>query len=240
MPLDHLDWAGEYIVDKLPDVVVLAGDFADMESLSSYDVGQKSYEGRRYKADIETAHVAMGRLLAPIKRYNAHLRSLHKSKYRPRMVITLGNHEDRITRAINADPKLEGTIGLKDLGYEKFGFEVYPYISPVCIDGIHYCHFWPSGQMGRPCTSARAVLTRYHQSCVAGHQQGRDIAFGKRADGVSVTAIIAGSYYLHDENYLLPFTNQHWRGIIMLHNVKDGSFDEMMVPIGYLKEKYGS
>ena len=46
-PTDHLRWIGEYMVEKKPDLVVCLGDFADMESLSSYDIGKKSYEGRR-------------------------------------------------------------------------------------------------------------------------------------------------------------------------------------------------
>ena len=53
--LSYLEWIGKYIVDKKPDVIVQIGDFADMPSLSSYDVGKKSFEGRRYKDDIETA-----------------------------------------------------------------------------------------------------------------------------------------------------------------------------------------
>jgi hypothetical protein len=73
---------------------------------------------------------------------------------------------------------------------------------------------------------------------VAGHQQGRDIAYGKRADGKPITAIIAGSFYLHDEPYLNPITNSVWRGIYMLHEVNQGSFDEMAVSIGYLERKY--
>ncbi len=48
-------------------MVINGGDFADMPSLSSYDIGKKTFEGRRYKADIEAAHSAMEALLAPIK-----------------------------------------------------------------------------------------------------------------------------------------------------------------------------
>ena len=40
---------GEYLVEKQPDRWICIGDFADMPSLSSYDVGKKSFEGRRYK-----------------------------------------------------------------------------------------------------------------------------------------------------------------------------------------------
>jgi hypothetical protein len=240
VPLDHLEWCGKYMVEKKPDVVVMIGDFADMESLSMYDVGKRSFEGRRYKKDIEVTHKAMELLLNPLREFNDKARRNHERQYHPRMVLTLGNHEERILRAVDADPKLEGIIQISDLKYEEFGWEVIPFLKPVIIDGISYCHYYPSGQMGRPTTTARAILNKMHMSCIAGHQQGRDIAYGKRADGSNITTIIAGSFYQHDENYLSPFTNQHWRGVVMCHQVDNGSFDEMMVSLDYLKRKYGN
>src|SRR5678815_49120 len=57
---------GMYIVEKQPDIIVNIGDFADMPSLSSYDVGKKSFEGRRYVKDIEAAHEAQTALLEPL------------------------------------------------------------------------------------------------------------------------------------------------------------------------------
>jgi hypothetical protein len=77
-------------------------------------------------------------------------------------------------------------------------------------------------------------------SCVAGHQQGRDVAYSKRGDGRQMTSIIAGSSYPDDESYLNSQTNKHWRGIIMLNEVEDGSFDEMFVSTDYLLRKYDS
>ena len=41
---EHLRWAGEYAVEMLPSTIVIIGDLWDMESLSSYDKGQKSFE----------------------------------------------------------------------------------------------------------------------------------------------------------------------------------------------------
>ena len=35
-----LRWVGNYLAEKKPDVIVQIGDFADMPSLSSYDVGK--------------------------------------------------------------------------------------------------------------------------------------------------------------------------------------------------------
>lgn len=69
-PTDHLSWIGEYIVEQKPDVVVQIGDLADMESLSSYDKGKRSFEGRRYIRDIDSAHKAMKQLNQPLTDYN--------------------------------------------------------------------------------------------------------------------------------------------------------------------------
>jgi hypothetical protein len=230
---------GKYIVDKKPDVIVHAGDFADMSSLSSYDKGKKSFEGRRYRADIEAAHEGMRALLGPMKEYNEQRERNRKGLYRPRMVLTMGNHEERILRAINNEPMLDGTIGYHDLNYESYGWEVYPFLEVVVIDGVAFSHYFTTGAMGRPATSAAAMLTKKHMSCLAGHQQGRQSASAVRADGVQMTAIIAGSCYEHEEEYLGPQGNKHWHGVVMLHNVSDGSFDEMFTPLHYLRAKYG-
>ena len=51
----RFEWLGKLILDEKPDVIIDIGDFEDMPSLSSYDVGKKSYEGRRYIKDLESA-----------------------------------------------------------------------------------------------------------------------------------------------------------------------------------------
>ncbi len=70
----YLAHVGKYIVEKKPDTIVCIGDFADMPSLSAYDIGKKSFEGRRYKKDIEVAHEAMAKLLTPLTAYNIRAR----------------------------------------------------------------------------------------------------------------------------------------------------------------------
>lgn len=235
---EFLRCAGNYIAEKKPDVIINLGDFADMPSLSSYDVGKKSFEGRRYTDDILAAKNAMINLMAPITIEMSRLRTNKKKQWNPRMVFTTGNHEHRISRAVDNDRKLEGLISEQDLVYDEWGWEVYPFLKPVVIDGISYCHYQTSGVMGRPITSARGLLTKKHMSCIVGHQQGKDIAYAQKGDGKTITGIIAGSFYEHEELYLNPQTNQHWRGIIMLHEVEDGQFDEMFVSLKYLKENY--
>jgi len=196
---EYLRTIGEYAVEKKPDVIVNIGDFADMPSLSSYDYGKKSFEGRRYRDDIQAAVEAMELLMKPINDYNKNAAKNKKRLYRPQLVLTLGNHEHRIERAVENDAKLDGTIGIGDLQYERFGWEVYPYQEVVFIDGIAYSHVFTTGVMGRPVTSARALVTKKHMSCVQGHNQKMEIYSEYRADGTMLTGLFAGCCYQHDE-----------------------------------------
>ena len=235
--VSYLTAIGNYIVEKKPDVLICLGDFADMPSLSVYDFGKRDYEGRRYREDINAAKEAMGVLMAPIIEYNKQALKNKKRRYHPRMVFTLGNHEDRITRAINTDAKLDGTISIQDLEYEKYGWEVYDYLDIVLIDGIAYSHFFVTGVMGRPVTSARALVTKKHMSCVQGHNQKMEIYNEYRADGKMLTGLFAGCCYLHDEGYLGPQGNYYFRGIHMLYEVNDGHFQCHSITLDYLTKR---
>jgi len=230
-------YAGKYIAEKKPDAIVLIGDWWDMESLCSYDKGKTSFEGRRYNKDIEAGNLAMDLFLQPIKAEINRLKVNKKKQWKPRLVFTMGNHEYRIERAIEYDSILEDTIGYFDLNLNDF--EVYDYLQPVVIEGVAFSHFFTTGVMGRPVTSARALLTKKMMSCVMGHVQDRDIAYGKRADNVRLTGLFAGMFTQHNEAYLGNQGNDSWKGIWMLNEVNNGSFDELPVSLTYLKRKYG-
>jgi hypothetical protein len=224
-----------------PEVIIMIGDWWDMPSLSSYDKGKAAFEGRRYVKDIKAGNDAMDMFMAPINRCQAGTRGAKKRTWNPRLIFTRGNHEERIERAINDDAMLEELMSFeRDSNLEKHGWEVYPFLDVVVVDGVAYSHFFTSGVMGRPVSSARAMLTKKHMSCVMGHIQERDIAFATRADGTRMTGIHAGVYSPHSESYLNPQTNNHWRGLWVLHEVQDGAFDEMPVSLGYLEKRYGS
>ena len=238
--IEHLRWAGQYAVDKKPDVIVHIGDHWDMPSLSSYDVGTRNFEGRRYTNDIEAGIKGMEAFLAPIREEQQRLIRNKDKRWNPRMVFTLGNHEYRIERAVNSDPKLDGLIGFGDLKLNEMGWEVYDFLEPVIIDGLAYCHYFTSGVMGRPVSSAKLMLAKKYMSCIMGHVQDRDIAYARKADGTNMLGLFAGIYYQHDEEYLNPQTNGSWSGIWMLNEVANGGCDELPVSINYLRDKYGA
>lgn len=229
---------GRFIVDKQPDCIVHLGDHADMPSLSSYDVGKKAFEGRRYVEDIAAAKAGMAALHEPINDYNTRQRKNGKRQYSPDKHLLLGNHEDRINRAVNNDPKLDGVLSVTDLGYDS-DWIVHPFLEVVVIGGVAFSHYFVTGVAGRPAGTAAAQLRKTNMSSVAGHQQGKQIAYATRADGATITSIIAGSCYEHNEDYMGPQGNRHWRGVIMLHEVTDGAFDEMFVSLKYVNERYG-
>lgn len=225
--LDHMEWAGRYVAEKQPDVVVHLGDNWDMPSLSSYDKGKKSFEGRRYKADIEAGNDGM-------ELFN---RAIAKMRKPPRKVFTIGNHEERILRAVEMDAAFEGVIGLHDLSLA--GWEVQPYLRPIEIHGILYAHFFYNPRTGKPWGGTAATVLRHvGQSFIQGHKQGLDIAIHDLPTGKRRRGIIAGSYYQHNEVYLGAQGNHHWRGILVLHEVKAGNFDLLEVSLDYLRRRY--
>jgi hypothetical protein len=232
VPLEHIKWAGMYLARKQPDVIVCLSDWWDMPSLNRHDpIGHMNRWNRSYREDVDVG----------IKAREMFENELAKAKgYKPKKEETEGNHEDRIDQAILANPnQLYGVISKRDLRREEFGWRVHPFLQPVVIGGVVFCHYFPRGVMGKPVQTPRIQLQHLHMSSFAGHQQGRETAYSRRADGGMLTSIISGSFYQHDEPYMSKLANRHWRGMWMLHEVKDGQFDEMAVSINFLKRKFG-
>lgn len=244
VPLEHWSWLGEYIIHKKPDVIVNIGDFADMHSLSSYDVGKKSAEGARYEEDIGVAREAMALLMAPIEEYNRQQKKNGKRQYRPELHLTLGNHEQRIVRHVESNPLLDGKLSTNDLGYKDFGWAVHDFLEVVTIDGILYSHFFPRGPNGRivqtrnGAPSAKAMVARESNSCTAGHTQGLDFHIQQTGAG-RLYGLIAGSFYQHEEHYLSPQGTHYWRGVVMKYEVQEGQYDPLFISLDYLRRTYG-
>lgn len=232
VPIHHLACIGNYIVEKKPDVIVCIGDFADLPSLSSYDKGKLAAEGRRYVKDIAAVHKGMDTLLKPLQDYNR----TAEEKYAPEMHLTLGNHEHRIIREVEENPRYEGRFNYSDLSYEDFGWKVHDFLQVVEIDSIEYSHYFTSGVMGRPVSSAAAMLRERQKSCTMGHVQYTDMAIHKKTQNIG---LFAGICYLHDEDYLNPQGNVSRRQIVVKHEVDGkGHYDPMLVSLTFLLKNY--
>lgn len=235
VPLGHLSALGNYITDKRPDVVVHIGDHFDMPSLGTHNSkGHIVYEGARMLSDLEAGWAGMDALLSPLNSLNAQRKKNKKLGYKPRMIFCYGNHENRRDRLMSQEPFLRGA--LPDYDLERYGWEVHPFLSPVRVEGVNFCHYAQGGAMGRPISRAHLIAVKKHESWVVGHQQTFDyyISPHVKTDGSRVQCIIAGAFYQHEEDYMQVQGNQHWRGALMLTEVRNGSFDVVTLSTDYL------
>lgn len=243
VPTDHLKWIGQYIVDRWHDdnkvKIIHLGDHADMSSLSSYDKkGSKTMEGQRYLADITAANKGFDKLNAPLIELNKRRRKNKERQWWPERHVLIGNHENRITRAIEDEPKLDGILSLDHLNYKEHGWQVHDFLHILWLDGVAYSHYFYAHNTGRALGGmAETRLKTVGHSFVQGHQQGLQVAQRSVAGGRQ-RAVIAGSCYLHAEDYRGPQATDEWRGILVLHEVRDGNFDVMEVSLDFLSRRY--
>lgn len=229
VPTAHFDWIGHAIREYQPDVVVHLGDHWDFESLSGY-ASPKEMEGQRYEDDVKAGNDALYRLDAAM------------GKFKGRKVLLRGNHEDRLTRAIAANPKWAGAIGFHQFVDRRLGWEVVDYFmgspQPIVIDGITYAHYFANPNTGKPIGGTITNrLAKIGTTFVQGHVQGLLQGNVQYATGIVKHGIVAGSCYLHDELYK-GVANAHWRGIVVLNEVRAGQFCEMPLTLDYLCRKY--
>lgn len=229
VPLDHFRWIGAAIKKYAPDVIVHLGDHWDFPSLSTY-AGPLEKEGRRYQADLDAGNEAL------------HLLHEAMGRFRGRKVLLRGNHEDRLTRALNVSPTWAGAVGFHQFDDKRLGWEVVDYFhgspKPVEIDGITYAHYFPNPNTGKPIGGTITNrLAKIGTSFVQGHVQGLLQGNVQYATGLIRHGIVAGSAYLHDEEFK-GMANAHWRGIVVLNEVRNGQFCEMPLTLDYLCRKY--
>ena len=239
--ISYMSAIGKYIADKRPDVVVHIGDNFDMPSLSSYDKGKLSFEGRRLKADIEAGKEGLRLLLEPTKQLQQRQKSAKKKVYTPRLVFCVGNHEDRFDRLARDNPELQGFVGVETLGLEDMGWEVYPFLKPCVIEGINFVHYLANPFTGKPYGgSALNQLKNVGASFVVGHKQVLDVAMLPTLDGKMRIGIINGSCYPFDESYKGFQGNNHFRGVTILNEVKDGFGLPSFASLDYIMQKYSN
>lgn len=232
----HLWWAGQYIHDQFGGArakrtrLIHLGDHWNMASLSSYDrKGGKLMEGRRYEADIEAGNDGFDALNTPIEDDPF----LSKDFFD-------GNHEDRVSRAINADAVMDGAMSLDHMNVEAWGWTRSGFLVPKELDGVTYAHYFANPSTGRP-YGGQSMDTRLKTigfSFTMGHQQGLKQGMRELTNGTRHRGLVAGSYYLHDEHYLGPQGNNVWRGIVVCHQVEAGDYDVMEVSLDYLCRRY--
>lgn len=234
----HIDWAAQAIVDYMPDVIVVLGDFWDFPSLNRHDEpGSIGMENSRYQADLDAGNDAFARLCKPMNDEIDRRAKFHRKRWAPRKVFLRGNHEDRADRVARNEPKWNGVIGSHNC--HTLDFEVHPFLEIVDIDGIAYSHFFSNIHSGRPIGGTIPNrLNKIGRSFVQGHEQGMRYGMEQYPGKIRRHGLVAGSFYLHEESYRGLQGNDEWRGIVVLNEVNNGTYDVMPISLEYLRRKY--
>jgi hypothetical protein len=234
---ERFSWLAGLIKDLKPDVVVNLGDHFDMPSLSGYDQGKKSFEGKRFNKDIEAGLEAHDRMWSPVKA---------TKKRMPYRVALEGNHEYRLKRATNDSPHLDGILSFNVFDFDSYYDRVVEYSGGtpgvIKIDGINYAHFFVSGVMGRPISGehpAYSLLAKRFDTCTAGHLHTTDYCVRTDVEGNKKRGLVAGVFQDYYSSWAGECNKLWWSGVIIKREVEDGNYEPQWVSINQLRKEYG-
>ena len=225
---EHLN---QYILDTMPNRIVIIGDFVTLDSLSAWDRDKrKKMELRRYFKDIEAGNKALDLMLANVPRDIE-------------LVYIMGNHEDRLDRYLDKDPTFDGAVDLvTDLDLVGRGFtRIIDYKKYYTHKGVGFTHV-PimengKGVSGKYATSRALDCTDF--SVVFGHTHKLDTACVHRHGAKHLQqALNVGCFFEHIDEYAVGSVTSYWRGIVELDHYSYGRVDITTTSIGKLQRMY--
>lgn len=238
---DRALWLGELIYDVRPDYIVDLGDTADLASLSSHDTKKPGALVRAsYEADIDAYTDFQEKLRWKIKK--------NKVK-KPAYFGHEGNHEHRIKRAIENDPRLEGErygLSFKQLETDRWYDEYHEYrhSAPAIsrYDGVSYAHFIASGNYGTAMSGehhAYNLLKKRHCSTTVGHSHKRSLFFKDDANPKPSIGLVAGCFKGRAEEWAGQANGEWWKGVVIKRDIDQGCYEPEFVSLDRLEREYG-
>ena len=210
-----------------------------MNSLSSYDEpGSFEWESKDLEEDFESGREGLDVFK---QGFDDSKKGLWKKLDKR---VTMGNHENRAKRVRESAlfRRFRSALSDDNFAFREYGFRIYPFLHMAAINGVVYSHYLvnPQGLTGNPIGGTiQNKLNKIKCSFTMGHQQGLDSGMQHLATGKRIRGLVAGSFYQHNEQYMGPQKNlQHWRGIIVKHEVRSGDYDLMEVSMRYLLKNW--
>jgi len=237
---ERFDWLGSFLYDLRPDYVVDLGDGADMKSLNSYDTRKpQAVVAQSYERDIECYNDAQERIRHKFKK---------NKRKRPSFYGFEGNHEHRIKKAIEVDPRLEGLkhgISFSHLNTDRWFDEYHEYrnSAPAIAnyDGVQYAHYIASGNYGSALSSVHhghALVHKLGCSTTVGHSH--KFHFYRKAESFPhpTQGLVAGCYKGADEGWAGQANREWTTGVAVKRYLENGSYDLEWVSMKRLREEY--
>ena len=238
---ERYDWLGEFLYDLKPDYVVDLGDGADMKSLNSYDTRYpQAIVSQSYEKDIEHYNEAMERMRYRFKK---------QRRKRPTYIGFEGNHENRIKKAIQFDPRLEGSkygVSFSHLQTDKWFDEYHEYhnSAPAIADydGVSYAHYFSAGNFGTATSGthhAYTLLQNRNYSSTCGHSHKRSIYFKDSAHPRAIIGCVVGCYKGAEESWAGQANQDWWKGVVIKREIDNGVYEPEFISMKRLQEVYG-
>ena len=145
---------GNLILEERPRSFIMGGDGSRHDAFSTYD----KYKQWTAQEEIHAWHHSLELMFSPLRVWNEQRRKNRHKQHPMRSVLTLGNHEDRMWRALAEDPYGFGSLIDFDhiTGQGKFFDEVYEFGDVVDVNGIFYTHA-PRNKMNRVMAQSTAA-----------------------------------------------------------------------------------
>ena len=240
--LSRFSFVDNLISEVKPEVIVIMGDFLTLDCLSAWDRDKRQrMENRRYIYEIQHANAALDMMFHSLYFENQRLRNQKKKLYNPDIIYLEGNHEDRLTRYLQYDPTFEGTISIPDdLNLLGRGIKWIPYREYWNHNGIGFTHI--------PHNAVRPVSGKYHvhkamdctiKSVVYGHTHKLETACRHTPGMDHLQQVLStGCFFDIDPEYKHGTLTNYWKGLVLLHNYKEGRFDIETYSTGRLRRIY--
>lgn len=201
-----------------PDVIILLGDFMDVNSLSAWDYDKKrKMEGRRYKKEIDCAKEELDFL----------------QKYCKEIIYIEGNHEDRVNRYLDKNPEMEGIIEIpEELNLKEREIKWVKMNDLYKLSGMYFTHGMYTNKY-----SAQKHLQVLGCNICFGHQHSTQTAMQNMAMQKPHMSYALGTLgdkkpdYLKNRpgNWISQFGIMYW-------NTESGNFN--LYPINVIKNKF--
>ena len=240
-PNDRFTWLGRFLYDLRPDYVVDLGDGADMKSLNSFDTKKpESIVTQSYEKDVDCYNDSQERL--------RHLFKKNKRK-KPAWYGFEGNHEYRIKKAIEVDPRLEGEkygVSFSHLQTNHWFDEYHEYRnsapSTYDYDGVSYAHYFSSGNFGTATSGlhhAYTLLQNRNCSTTCGHSHKRSVYFKDGAHPQGIIGLVAGCYKGGEESWAGQANESWWKGVVVKRDIHKGLYEPQFVSLESIQKEYG-
>jgi len=217
---------GKYIRKHRPAIVVCAGDWGDMPSICA-QASKQELRGKTIRRDLDAANEALDMVTHETKG----IRGIED------WWMLGGNHEIRVQKEIDDNPKLEGLLSMDDFQFRENRWKTVPFQTTHVVQGFAFSHYFPSGNLGKAIGGVnigRTMVLKNHESGVQGHNHTLDFSRTVTPSGRVVNCMTGGCYASPKMKEAWNLNTEHfwWRGVVWLRNARAGDASISMVRMG--------